>query len=154
MRGKSSSKFQNLVAEKKKWQIWHMFMPIAKEFILRAARKSDEMLEPYEWKRSCTVLRRERASNRSDLADYAALAKMLDGEVINIVPGGDGHMNPLEIVVDYELEDETNPINAKANFVLEIIECILNSPFGINSIQQTIIDECVHARFDPFVKNG
>lgn len=86
--------------------------------------------------------------------EYAALAKMLNGEVINIVPGGDVHINPLEIVVDYELEDETNPINAKADFVLKIMECILSSPFGINSIQQTIIDECVHALFDPFVKNG
>lgn len=86
--------------------------------------------------------------------EYAALAKMLGGEVINIVPGGDVHINPLEIVVDYELEDETNPINAKADFVLKIMECILSSPFGINSIQQTIIDECVHALFDPFVKNG
>jgi len=45
-------------------------MLTANESILRAARKSDEMLEPYEWKRSCTVLRRERASNRPDLADY------------------------------------------------------------------------------------
>ncbi|MCC3403967.1 conjugal transfer protein, partial [Eubacterium callanderi] len=46
-----------------------MFTLTANESILRAARKSDEMLEPYEWKRSRTVLRRERASNRPDLAD-------------------------------------------------------------------------------------
>ena len=46
-----------------------MFVPIAKESILIAARKSDEMLEQYEWKRSRTVLRQERASNRPDLAD-------------------------------------------------------------------------------------
>lgn len=49
---------------------WRMFTLTAKESILRAARKSDEMLEPYAWKRSRTVLRRERASNRPDLADY------------------------------------------------------------------------------------
>ena len=36
---------------------------------LSAARKRDEMLEPYEWKRSRTVLRREGASNRPDLVD-------------------------------------------------------------------------------------
>lgn len=29
-----------------------------------------ELLEPYEWKRSRTVLRREGASNRPDLVDY------------------------------------------------------------------------------------
>lgn len=86
--------------------------------------------------------------------EYGPLAKSLDGEVVKIVPGGDVHINPLEIVCDYELEDETNPINAKADFILKIMECILESPFGINSIQQTIIDECVHALYDPFVKNG
>ena len=42
---------------------------------LSAARKRDEMLEPYEWKRSRTVLRREGASNRPDLVDdYAVQA--------------------------------------------------------------------------------
>lgn len=50
-------------------------MLTANESILRAARKSDEMLEPYEWKRSCTVLRRERASNRPDLADYIKIGR-------------------------------------------------------------------------------
>ena len=37
------------------------------------------MLEPYERKRSRTVLRRERASNRPDLADYAPLVKAMGG---------------------------------------------------------------------------
>ena len=64
-----------------------MFTPIAKEFILRAARKSDEMLEPYEWKRSRTVLRRERASNRPDLADYIDLTANLDGCFIDLMSG-------------------------------------------------------------------
>ena len=69
-RGKFSLNYQNPAVARRKWQIWRMFTPTAKESILRAARKSDEMLEPYEWKRSRTVLRRERAGNRPDLADY------------------------------------------------------------------------------------
>ena len=48
-----------------------MFISPANKSILSAARKSDEMLEPYEWKRSRTVLRREGASNRPDLVDYS-----------------------------------------------------------------------------------
>lgn len=36
------------------------------------------MLEPYEWKRSRTVLRRERASNRPDLADYQDSVETLE----------------------------------------------------------------------------
>ncbi len=63
---KFSSKYQNPVVAGRKWQIWRMYIPTAKEFILRAARKSDEMPEPYEWKRSCMVLRREKIINRPD----------------------------------------------------------------------------------------
>ena len=56
-----------------------MSISTAKSYILKAARKSDEMLEPYEWKRSCTVLRRESGSNPADLVDYKILFnKMTD----------------------------------------------------------------------------
>lgn len=72
-------------------------MPIVNESILRAARKSDEMLEPYEWKRSRTVLRREKASNRPDLADYKELCHNLNGDWINAAGGSKGRINPLEI---------------------------------------------------------
>lgn len=52
-------------------QIWHTSTNTATGFILNVvARKSDEMLEPYERKRSRTVLRRERGSNSSDLVDF------------------------------------------------------------------------------------
>ena len=55
------------------------------------------MLEPYEWKRSRTVLRRERASNRPDLVDYKELCKNLGGNLINTVGGTKGKINPLQI---------------------------------------------------------
>ena len=86
--------------------------------------------------------------------EYTALATMLGGEVIKIMPDGKSHINPLEIVNSYELEEETNPVNAKADFILKVMECILSSPFGIDSIQQTIIDECVQELFEPYVVNG
>lgn len=82
--------------------------------------------------------------------EYGALAKLLGGEIIKIVPGGENHINPMEIVTEYELEDETSPVNAKADFVLRLCECIVKNPFGINSIQETIIDECVHELFDKY----
>lgn len=85
--------------------------------------------------------------------EYGPLAKLLNGQVIPITPGGESHINPMEIVADYELGDETNPVNAKADFILKLIECINRSPFGINSVQETIIDECVHTLYDRFSVN-
>lgn len=53
------------------------------------------MLEPYERKRSRTVLRRERASNRPDLADYEDLCDALGGCYIDFM-SGKYTINPLE----------------------------------------------------------
>ena len=69
-----------------------MFTTTANESILRAAGKSDEMLEPYEWKRSCTVLRRERAGNRPDLADL----KVFDKNSVYLPTKKIGKHNPRE----------------------------------------------------------
>ena len=84
--------------------------------------------------------------------EYTALAKLLGGEIIKIMPGGNAHVNPLEIVSDYELEDEMNPVYAKADYVLKLCECMVKTPFGIDSIQETIIDRCVQELYEPFLE--
>ena len=65
------------------------------------------MLEPYEGKLSRTVLRRERGSNHSDLADYKTMCQNLGGDWINTI-GKNGQMiNPLQIKpVPLDDEDE------------------------------------------------
>ena len=89
-------------------------MPIAKESILRAARKSDEMLEPYEWKRSRTVLRRERASNRPDLADYDPIIKAMKGQIIHIGTNSKDYINAMDMSEGYG--DSGNAIADKCKF--------------------------------------
>ncbi|MCB2902499.1 hypothetical protein JXW99_10075 [Streptococcus suis] len=46
-----------------------MCIVIVNDYLLRAARKSEEMLEPYEGKLSRTVLREEGGSNTTNLLD-------------------------------------------------------------------------------------
>lgn len=87
-------------------------------------------------------------------SEYHALAKLVGGEVVEIMPGGKNGINALDLTVNYELEDETDPVLAKADFVLKLCETIVKTPFGLNSIQETIIDECVHELFEPFYVNG
>lgn len=53
------------------------------------------MLEPYEWKRSSTVLREERGSNAPDLLDYIELCENLGGCYIDFM-SGEYIINPLE----------------------------------------------------------
>ena len=49
--------------------IWCMYTNTVMLCTNVAARKRDEMLEPYEWKHSRTVLRRESGSNPAYLVD-------------------------------------------------------------------------------------
>lgn len=86
--------------------------------------------------------------------EYDDLVKEFRGQVVVITPGGNNHINPMAIYVSEDYDSESDPVNEKASSILQIMECVVKSPFGINSIQETIIDECVHALFAPFQING
>ena len=86
--------------------------------------------------------------------EYGDLAEEYHGQVIVITPGGSNHINPMAIYVSDDYDSESDPINEKASNILQIMECVVKSPFGINSIQETIIDECVHALYEPFLVKG
>ena len=134
-----------------------MYTPTANESILRAARKSDEMLEPYEWKRSRTVLRRERASNRPDLADYFSLVQRLNGQVIRLSPTGKGidgkpqYVNPMDLNLDYS--DDESPLNLKSDFILSLCELIAGGKDGLQPVQKTIIDRCVRLVYQTYLND-
>ena len=66
------------------------------------------MLEPYEWNRSRTVLRRESGSNPADLVDFGQLVKALGGEVLPISPHSSIHLNALDI--DRAYGEGKNPL--------------------------------------------
>lgn len=94
-------------------------------------------------------------------AEYGVLARMVGGQNIRLVPGGSARINPLEITSDYEWvsdndgEDEPNPIYAKSAFILHLMEFLINKPFGLDSIQKTIVDEALMKLYKPFIdKDG
>ena len=71
-RGRFSSKSRNPWAARTRCAIWLTSISIASKFSWSAARKRDEMLEPYEWKRSRTVLRRGKVCNPFSLVDFTS----------------------------------------------------------------------------------
>lgn len=86
--------------------------------------------------------------------EYGDLADACHGQIVVITPGGSNHINPVAIYVSDDYDSESDPVNEKASSILQLMECVVKSPFGINSIQETIIDECVHALYEPFMVNG
>ena len=141
-------------------------MPIAKESILRAARKSDEMLEPYEWKRSRTVLRRERASNRPDLADYYPLVQALHGQVVKISAKSTDYINPMDVNLDViyhpekyringDVEDVDTMIADKSEFIASFCELIMKKPQNaeLDGDEVSIIDHCIKDIYEEYLFN-
>ena len=116
---------------------------------LSAARKRDEMLEPYEWKRSRTVLRRERASNRPDLVDYGMVEQM-GGTVIHIASGGRDHINPLDMVENYG--EGNNPVSEKSEFMMALFEQLAKG--NITGKQFSIIDRCTTEVYADYRRGG
>lgn len=123
----------------------------ANESILRAARKSDEMLEPYEWKRSRTVLRRERASNRPDLADYSQLVRALGGEVIHISATSQNHINAMDMTKEYG--DGANPVILKSEFIMSLCEQLIGGS-NLGAKQKSIIDRCTASVYRTYQQNN
>lgn len=95
-------------------------------------------------------------------AEYGVLCKMLGGQNVKLVPGGSARINPLEITSNYEWtedhgnddEDEPNPVYAKSAFILHLMEFLINKPFGLDSIQKTIVDEALMKLYSPFIDDN
>lgn len=128
-----------------------MFMLHANVFILKAARKSDEMLEPYEWKRSRTVLREEGGGNTADLLDYSSLVKAMGGEVIHISATSQNHINAMDLNKEYG--DGANPVILKSEFVLSLCEQLIGGQ-NLGAKQKSIIDRCTAKVYWDYQSNG
>lgn len=94
--------------------------------------------------------------------EYVYITKALNGQVISIMPGGENHINPLDIVsLDYELEVDpakrgeiVDPILEKVSFINKLFESMLSENWGMDSIQKSLIDECLRDLYRPFMKDG
>ncbi len=136
-----------------------MFTSIVKNIILSAARKSDEMLEPYDGKLSRTVLRRERGSNPSDLVSYLTLASNFGGEIIKISNDTNTFFNPLDITMDYsggdDEEKSDNPLSFKTEFIFSFLDVVVTkeSGIGLSGAERTLVDRTLMSTYKNYFKN-
>ena len=100
---------------------------------------------------SRTVLRRESGGNTADPADYSPLVRRLGGQVIRLSPSSTDYVNPLDINLNYS--DEENPLALKSDFVLSFCELIMGSKTGLEAIEKTVIDRCVHQIYQAYFQD-
>ena len=75
-------------------------------------------------------------------AEYTALVQKFEGQVIKISPSSTQYINPMDINANYSEED--NPIALKADFILSLCELIVGGKEGLQPVEKTVIDRCVH----------
>ena len=84
-------------------------------------------------------------------AEYTALVKKFEGQVIKISPSSTQYINPMDINANYSEED--NPIALKADFILSLCELIVGGKEGLQPVEKTVIDRCVHQIYQNYFEN-
>lgn len=75
-------------------------------------------------------------------AEYAPLVQRLKGQVIKISPNSTQFINPMDINGNYS--EEENPLALKADFILSLCELVVGGKEGLQPVEKTVIDRCVH----------
>ncbi len=84
-------------------------------------------------------------------AEYLALVQKFHGQVINISPGSDQFINPMDINMNYSEDD--NPVALKADFILSLCELIVGGKEGLQPVEKTVIDRCIHKIYQRYFEN-
>ena len=84
---------------------------------------------------------RDRIIVVDPMGEYSPLIKRLGGQVIEIAPDSPHHINPMDIDLSF---DEENPMALKADFILSLMELIVGGKDGLQPVERTVIDRCVH----------
>ncbi len=84
-------------------------------------------------------------------SEYTALVQKLKGQVIRVSPSSTQYVNPMDINANYSEED--NPIALKADFILSLCELIVGGKEGLQPVEKTVIDRCVHQIYQKYFEN-
>ena len=84
-------------------------------------------------------------------AEYTALVQKLKGQVIHISPASTQYVNPMDINQNYS--DEDNPLALKADFILSLCELVVGGKEGLQPVEKTVIDRCVHQIYQKYFEN-
>ena len=84
-------------------------------------------------------------------AEYTALVQRFNGQVIHISPASTQYVNPMDINLNYSEED--SPLALKADFILSLCELVVGGKEGLQPIEKTVIDRCVHQNYQKYFEN-
>ena len=84
-------------------------------------------------------------------AEYSPLVERFGGQVIKISPTSTQYINPMDINMNYS--DDDNPIALKADFILSLCELIVGGKEGLQPVEKTVIDRCIHKIYQKYFED-
>ncbi|MCD7902701.1 MAG: ATP-binding protein [Oscillospiraceae bacterium] len=84
-------------------------------------------------------------------SEYGALVRRLGGQVICISPTSADYINPMDLNLNYSGDE--NPLSLKSDFILSLCELIVGGKDGLQPVEKTIIDRCVHTVYQPYLND-
>lgn len=83
--------------------------------------------------------------------EYSPLVRRLGGQVIDISPTSDQYINPMDITLNYSEDD--NPLTLKSDFILSLMELIVGGKAGLEPVEKTVVDRCVHMVYREYLQD-
>lgn len=82
--------------------------------------------------------------------EYFPLIKAFNGQEINLSPGSGVYLNPLDL--DISEDDENDPITMKSDFMHSLFDIIIGKTRELDPIHQSLIDKCVRKLYGPYIE--
>ena len=84
-------------------------------------------------------------------SEYSPLVERFGGQVIKISPTSSQYINPMDINMNYS--DDDNPVALKADFILSLCELIVGGKEGLQPVEKTVIDRCIHQIYQRYFQD-
>ena len=82
-------------------------------------------------------------------AEYVKLAEGMKGEVINLAPGSQTYVNPLDMDIDYD--GESDPVGMKVEYIISMIEIMLGQGRTVDPKAKSVISRCVNTIYRDYL---
>lgn len=84
-------------------------------------------------------------------SEYLPLAEALHGEVVNLAPGSDSFLNPLDMDLDYG--DEHDPVALKSEYIISMLEIMLGRDRAISPEGKSILTRCTRNIYKGYLRH-
>lgn len=84
--------------------------------------------------------------------EYYPLASALNGQEIKLSPGSHTYINPLDLDISTDSEDDVDPITMKSDFIISMFNIIVGKNRSLSPIHTSIIDTCVRKIYRSYIE--